>query len=144
MYQHWKEFGRHYYSRHDYEEVNSEAASDLYSNLEKLTPKLVGKQFATGTVMLADNFNYKDPIDNSLTTNQGLRIILDDSSRIIIRLSGTGTKGATLRIYLERYISNPGETRKNPQIVLSDLITSINNLAEIPKMTGMNAPTVIT
>ena len=73
-----------------------------------------------------------------------LRIILDDSSRIIVRLSGTGTKGATLRIYLERYISNSGETRKNPQIVLSDLITSINNLAEIPKMTGMNAPTVIT
>ncbi len=144
MHEHWTEYGRHYYSRHDYEEVDSEAASDLYSNLEKLTPKLVGKQFATGTVMLADNFNYKDPIDNSLTTNQGLRIILDDSSRIIIRLSGTGTKGATLRIYLERYISNPGETRKNPQIVLSDLITSINNLAEIPKMTGMNAPTVIT
>ena len=144
MDEHWKRFGRHYYSRHDYEEVASEAAQGLYARLEAMLPSLVGQSFADRTIANADNFSYVDPIDNSVTEGQGLRILLDDGSRVVIRLSGTGTKGATIRVYLESYVPSTGDLGMDPQVALADMISAINALAEIPERTGMSRPTVIT
>ncbi|WP_320666599.1 alpha-D-glucose phosphate-specific phosphoglucomutase [Prochlorococcus sp. MIT 1307] len=141
---HWKRYGRHYYSRHDYESISSDVAYELYQRLELNLHKLIGKPFSNTVVSHADNFSYKDPVDSSVTEGQGLRILLNDGSRVILRLSGTGTQGATLRVYLERYVSPDGNLKQNPQNALSDLIREIDSLAEITKRTGMNKPTVIT
>ena len=144
MAEHWNRFGRHYYSRHDYEAVASEAAHGLYDRLEGMLPGLVGQPFAGRTVSQADNFSYTDPIDGSVTSGQGLRILLDDGSRVVVRLSGTGTKGATIRVYLESYVPTDGDLNQDPQIALADMISAINALAEIQQRTGMDRPTVIT
>ncbi len=144
MNSHWSRFGRHYYSRHDYEAISTKIADDLYIRLELLLPQLIGNSFAGRTVDFADNFSYVDPIDNSSTTKQGLRILLNDGSRVIVRLSGTGTQGATLRVYLESYVSSEGVLNQDPQKALADLIQGIDSLAEIRQRTGMDRPTVIT
>jgi phosphoglucomutase len=144
MADHWKRFGRHYYSRHDYEAVDSTAAHGLYDRLEAMLPNLKGQHFAGGTIRDADNFSYTDPIDNSVTKGQGLRILLEDGSRVVIRLSGTGTKGATIRVYLESYVPNSGDLNQDPQVALGEMIRAINDLAEIEQRTGMDRPTVIT
>ena len=141
---HWRSFGRHYYSRHDYESIPIEVAYSLYARVESMLPKLIAQPFASKRITLADNFSYKDPVDYSITTQQGLRILLDDGSRVIMRLSGTGTKGATLRVYLESYVPPSGNLNLNPQIALADLINEIDDLAEITERTGMHKPTVIT
>ena len=144
MAEHWKRFGRHYYSRHDYEAVASDAAHGLYDRLEAMLPSLVGQSFAGRTISTADNFSYTDPVDGSVTSGQGLRILLDDGSRVVVRLSGTGTKGATIRIYLESYEPSSGDLNQDPQVALAGMISAINNLAEITQRTGMDQPTVIT
>ena len=144
MNSHWQRFGRHYYSRHDYEAVPTEAAHGLYDRLEMMLPSLLGQTFAGQTISGADNFSYIDPVDQSVTQGQGLRILLDDGSRVVIRLSGTGTKGATIRVYLESYVPNTGDLNQDPQIALAKLINAINDLAEIQQRTGMDQPTVIT
>ncbi|MBL6802495.1 MAG: alpha-D-glucose phosphate-specific phosphoglucomutase [Synechococcus sp. BS307-5m-G38] len=144
MANHWGRFGRHYYSRHDYEAVASDAAHGLYDRLEGMLPGLVGQSFAGRSINGADNFSYTDPIDQSVTTGQGLRILLDDGSRVVVRLSGTGTKGATIRVYLESYMPSSGDLNQDPQIALADMISGINALAEIQARTGMDRPTVIT
>ncbi|CAI8404204.1 MAG: Phosphoglucomutase [Cyanobium sp. ARS6] len=144
MSSHWQRFGRHYYSRHDYEAVPSDAAHGLYDRLEGLLPGLVGQSFASRNITGADNFSYTDPVDQSVTRGQGLRILLEDGSRIVVRLSGTGTKGATIRVYLESYVPSTGDLHQDPQIALAEMISSINSLAEIQQRTGMDRPTVIT
>ena len=144
MEEHWKSFGRHYYSRHDYEAVASEAAHGLYDRLEGMLPSLVGQAFAGRKISTADNFSYTDPVDGSVTKGQGLRLLLDDGSRVVIRLSGTGTKGATIRIYLESYVPSSGDLNQDPQVALADMISAINDLAEIKQRTSMDQPTVIT
>ena len=144
MAEHWKRYGRHYYSRHDYEAVASEAAHGLYDRLESMLPSLIGQPFAGRSISAADNFSYTDPVDQSVTKGQGLRILLDDGSRVVLRLSGTGTKGATLRVYLESYVPTTGDLDQDPQIALGDMIQAINQLAEITTRTGMDRPTVIT
>ena len=144
MADHWKRFGRHYYSRHDYEAVDSTAAHGLYDRLEAMLPSLKGQPFAGGTIRDADNFSYTDPIDNSVTQGQGLRLLLEDGSRVVIRLSGTGTKGATIRVYLESYVPSSGDLNQDPQLALGEMIRAINDLAEIEQRTGMKQPTVIT
>ena len=144
MTQHWSRFGRHYYSRHDYEAIASENAHGLYDRLESMLPRLIGQPFAGRQVSQADNFSYSDPVDGSETQSQGLRILLEDGSRVVVRLSGTGTKGATLRVYLERYEPSHGNLNQDPQHALADLINGIDALAEIQKRTGMQRPTVIT
>jgi phosphoglucomutase len=131
MADHWKRFGRHYYSRHDYEAVDSTAAHGLYDRLEAMLPSLKGQPFAGGTIRDADNFSYTDPIDNSVTQGQGLRLLLEDGSRVVIRLSGTGTKGATIRVYLESYVPSSGDLNQDPQLALGEMIRAINALAEI-------------
>ena len=144
MQQHWRRYGRHYYSRHDYEAIPSEIANKLYEDVELRLPSLLGKSFAGRNVTLADNFVYEDPIDRSITSRQGLRIILDDGSRVVLRLSGTGTKGATLRVYMESYVSSKGNFEQDPQVALAELVKSIDSFAGITKRTGMLKPTVIT
>ena len=144
MAEHWKRFGRHYYSRHDYEAVASDAAHGLYDRLESMLPSLVGQAFAGRKISTADNFSYTDPVDGSVTTGQGLRILLDDGSRVVVRLSGTGTKGATIRVYLESYVPSSGDLNQDPQVALAEMISAINDLAEIKQRTGMDQPTVIT
>ena len=137
---HWREYGRNYYSRHDYEEVDAEAANGLMTALRAQLPGLVGQHgFA-----MADDFSYDDPVDGSRTTHQGIRLIFADGSRIIYRLSGTGTAGATLRVYIERYEPDAHRHDIETQAALADLIALSRSLAEIENRTGRAAPTVIT
>lgn len=144
MTDHWQRFGRHYYSRHDYEAIDSGAAHGLYDRLRAMGPGLIGSGFAGRTIAVADDFSYRDPVDNSLTSGQGLRLLLNDGSRVVFRLSGTGTQGATLRLYLESYVATGGNLNQDPQLALADLISAADQLAEIKTRTGMAQPTVIT
>jgi len=144
MAEHWNRFGRHYYSRHDYEAIASDAAHGLYDRVKAMQSNLVGQPFAGRTIATADDFAYTDPVDGSVTSSQGLRLLLDDGSRVVLRLSGTGTQGATLRVYLESYVAPGGDLNQDPQLALADLITAIDALAEIRQRTGMERPTVIT
>ena len=141
---HWARFGRHYYSRHDYEAIASEAAHGLYNRIKEMQPALVGQSFAGRNIATADDFAYTDPVDGSLTSGQGLRLLLEDGSRVVLRLSGTGTQGATLRVYLESYVPPSGNLSQDAQMALGELITAIDGLAEIKTRTGMDRPTVIT
>jgi len=142
--QHWQKFGRNYYTRHDYEAIPSDLAKQLMTDLEAKFPSLVGQSLAGRTVSYADNFSYTDPVDNSVSNNQGLRIGFEDGARIILRLSGTGTEGATLRVYIESYEDNADKLHQDTQSALKELITLTDDLAEITSRTGRTEPTVIT
>jgi len=139
---HWAKFGRNVYSRHDYEGVDSDAANRLMDHLRGLD--LSNCALGGYKVAKHDDFAYTDPVDGSTTAKQGVRIIFVDGSRIVYRLSGTGTEGATLRVYIERFEPNPAKHDLDPQVALSDLIIIARDLAEIEKRTGRKAPTVIT
>ena len=141
---HWQEFGRNFYSRHDYEEVASEGAKALVDHVYSQFDSLKGKQFGNYTVAYADDFSYTDPVDASVSKNQGLRIGFTDGSRIIFRLSGTGTKGATLRVYLESYEADSSKHDLDTQVALKDLIDIAEEIAQIKKFTNRDQPTVIT
>ncbi len=141
---HWQQFGRNYYSRHDYEGVTTKAANGLMQHLQDSLSKLPGREFGEFTIEHADNFCYTDPIDGSVALNQGIRIIFSDSSRIIFRLSGTGTTGATLRLYLERFEPDPDKHNKATDEVLAPLVAIAEELGEIQHRTGRSEPTVIT
>ncbi len=142
--QHWAEYGRNYYTRHDYENIPSESANQLIDILQQNLSSLTGKIFNNRTITTADNFSYTDPVDNSVSNNQGIRILFDDGARIIFRLSGTGTEGATLRIYLERYVKEIAQHDLDTQEALYDLIETAELLANIIGYTKMHEPTVIT
>jgi len=142
--EHWQQFGRNYYTRHDYEGIDSETATNLVSDLEQKLPSFIGKRFANREVTYADNFSYLDPIDQSISNNQGIRIGFEDGARIIFRLSGTGTDGATLRVYIERYEADSEQHQLDTQVALSELILLADELAEISQRTRRNEPTVIT
>ena len=142
--EHWKTYGRNYYSRHDYEAVEAEPAGQLMENLRSLVPTLKGKAYGKYEVEYGDDFSYTDPIDGSLSTKQGIRIGFTDGSRIVFRLSGTGTKGATLRVYLESYEPDPSQQGYDPQVALADLIAIAAEVAQIQPLTGRDRPTVIT
>ncbi len=139
---HWKHFGRSYYQRHDHEKLNAAAASEMIANLRQKLPVLERTEFARSKILLADDFQYVDPVDGSVSKNQGIRLLLDDSSRIVCRLSGTGTEGATLRIYLERYRKDGGTA--DVSVVLSELRTAIAHLLELVRYFGTDQPDVIT
>ncbi len=141
---HWKQYGRNYYSRHDYEAIPSNIANQIFNDLSSKIPVLKENKFAGHLVKKADNFSYLDPVDNSISTNQGLRIILEDNSRVILRLSGTGTKGSTLRLYFEKFANSQQNLALNPQVALKALINDLDHLLNISKLTKMEKPTVIT
>ncbi|MCK9531230.1 MAG: alpha-D-glucose phosphate-specific phosphoglucomutase [Gammaproteobacteria bacterium] len=141
---HWQRFGRDYYTRHDYEEVDATVAKALYSDLKARLPALLGQRFGVRTVTLADDFAYTDPIDGSVSDGQGLRILFDDGARAVLRLSGTGTVGATLRVYVERYEADPARHDMNPQVALAELIDVVDALSQLKQRTGRTQPSVIT
>ena len=141
---HWIKFGRNYYSRHDYENIDTDVANALMDHIREQFSSLGGKEFGEYIVSTADDFNYIDSIDGSETSKQGIRIIFTNGSRIIYRLSGTGTKGSTLRIYIEKYESEISKQSQDTQVALSALIKIADDIGEIIKRTGMEQPTVIT
>ena len=142
--EHWSIYGRNYYTRHDYEAVDSAAANGLVDVLRAKTAELPGRKLGSYTVAYADDFHYLDPIDNSISEKQGIRIGFQDGSRIVYRLSGTGTEGATLRVYIEAYEADPARHDLDTQQALAELIQIANSLAGIRERTGRNEPTVIT
>ncbi len=142
--EHWRIYGRNYYSRHDYEEIDEGAAHALVKHLRDALPRLNGSSVNGMAVAAADDFAYHDPVDGSTTTGQGIRILFADGSRIVYRLSGTGTAGATLRVYLERYESDPSKHDLETQAALSPLTDLSRSLAEIEARTGRRAPSVVT
>ncbi|MGF1477969.1 MAG: alpha-D-glucose phosphate-specific phosphoglucomutase [Cyanophyceae cyanobacterium] len=141
---HWQKYGRNFYSRHDYEEVDKERATELMERLQSMVTDMKGKQFGDYEVEYADNFSYTDPVDGSVSKNQGIRIVFTDGSRIVFRLSGTGTKGATLRVYLESYEPDASKHDVDTQEALKPLIQLAEEIAQIQKFTDRDAPTVIT
>jgi len=141
---HWKTYGRNYYSRHDYEEVDAAAAEGLMEHLRAQLDTLEDREIGGRLIVLADDFSYLDPVDGSTAERQGIRIGFDDGSRIVFRLSGTGTVGATLRVYIERYEPPEGDHQRDTQEALADLIAVAESLAEITRRTGRTEPTVIT
>jgi phosphoglucomutase len=142
--EHWQTYGRNYYSRHDYEGVDSDRAQTLMENLRTLAPTLKGKQFGRYEVEYGDDFSYQDPVDGSVSGKQGIRIGFTDGSRIVMRLSGTGTQGATLRVYFESYEPDPAHQDQDVQQALADLMAIAEEVAKIRDFTGMDTPTVIT
>lgn len=141
---HWREYGRNYYSRHDYEEVDAAAANGLIDDLRGKLAALPGLKFAGLVVEAADDFAYHDPVDGSVTERQGIRVIFAGGSRVVFRLSGTGTSGATLRVYIERYEPDPELQGQETQAALADLIRAAEEIAGIRLRTGRDAPSVIT
>jgi phosphoglucomutase len=144
MRRHWRKYGRNYYSRHDYEGIDLAAAQSLMNHLRGGLDDIAGRTFGNERIVRADDFQYTDPIDNSVSTAQGIRIMFEGGSRIVFRLSGTGTEGATLRVYFEQYEPDPARHNQDTQQVLSDLITFAGEIANIKERTGREAPTVIT
>lgn len=141
---HWAEFGRNYYSRHDYEGVDAEAAEALMQSLRDRLTDLPGQAFAGLTVTAADEFAYDDPVDGSRAEAQGIRVWFDGGARIVFRLSGTGTVGATLRVYMENLELDPAAQSGDAQEALATVISAADAVAGIKEHTGREAPDVVT
>lgn len=139
--EHWQEYGRSYYQRHDYENLNAAAANEMIGELRGRISQLAGSTLASATVAQADDFQYTDPVEGSVSARQGIRIILDDGSRIVGRLSGTGTEGATLRLYFERYRPGGGEPIGE---MLQPLVEAARELFQLRSRFNRSAPSVIT
>jgi phosphoglucomutase len=142
--EHWATYGRNYYTRHDYEDLDTATAQSLMKALSEKLPALSGAALGGRVVAKADDFSYTDPVDGSVSKNQGLRIVFEDGSRIVFRLSGTGTSGSTLRVYIERYEADPALLAQDTQAALADLIAAADELAGLRARTGREKPDVIT
>lgn len=141
---HWAEFGRNVYSRHDYEAVPKDKAMDVIDHINSQFKTLEGQSFDQYTVKVCDNFSYHDPIDGSVSENQGIRILFECGSRIVFRLSGTGTEGATIRLYLESYDADIANHHLDAQDALAKMIEIAMHISQLKEKTGREAPTVIT
>jgi len=141
---HWATYGRNYYTRHDYEAVKSDAANRMMDELKARLSSLPGQSFGKDRIEKADDFAYHDPVDHSVSKDQGIRIFFEGGSRIVFRLSGTGTEGATIRVYIERYQPGPAGQDFDTQKVLADLIVAADKIAGIKAHTGRDRPSVIT
>jgi phosphoglucomutase len=144
VHEHWQKFGRDIYCRHDYEAVETPIANSILEHLRNQLPGLPGQSFGEYTIKYADEFSYEDPIDGSISKNQGIRVGFENGSRIVFRLSGTGTVGATLRIYIERFEADASRHNQDAQEALRELITLAEHFCEIKKRTGRTEPNVIT
>jgi len=142
--EHWASYGRNYYSRHDYEEVESDRANALVDELRAKLASLPGTSVRGMKIASADDFAYHDPVDGSVSKNQGIRVLFEGGSRVVFRLSGTGTSGATLRVYIERYEPDKSRHDLDTQVALADLISAADDIAGIKSHTGRNKPSVIT
>ena len=141
---HWAEYGRNVYSRHDYEAIPTEAANGVMAHIKAQFSSLPNQVFGQYTVKTCDDFSYTDPIDGSISTGQGIRILFSDGSRIVFRLSGTGTEGATLRIYLEAFEPNVANHHLDAQVALAEMIPIALEISQLKQRTGRDKPTVIT
>lgn len=141
---HWAQYGQNYYTRHDFEEIETDKANPVMAHIKAQLPTLAGKQFGSLTVQSADDFSYHDPIDGSISHNQGLRVLFTDGSRIVYRLSGTGTVGATIRMYIEQYQADPSKHGGDTQTALAELIQIAYQISDIAALTGRTAPNVVT
>jgi phosphoglucomutase len=141
---HWASFGRNYYTRHDYEGVDTEGAGRLVEGLRAQLDSLPGQELDGRRVAYADDFSYTDPVDNSVSGRQGIRIGFEDGARIVFRLSGTGTQGATLRVYLESYEADPDRQHRPVSEVMAPLVALAEKLADIQGHTGRSSPDVVT
>jgi len=144
VHRHWAEYGRNIYSRHDYEALPAAVAAGLMAHVKGQFAQLPARCFGDYRVKFCDDFSYTDPVDGSLSSGQGLRIVMEDGSRIVFRLSGTGTEGATLRIYLEAFEADPARQRVDAQHALAGLIDIAHELSQLKPRTGREQPTVIT
>lgn len=142
--EHWAKFGRNFYARYDYEGLPTAAANSVMQHLRDSFAALSGKSFGKYAIETCDDFSYTDPVDVSISNNQGIRLLFTDGSRIIFRLSGTGTEGATLRVYLEAYEADLSQHHLDAQMALKELITIALQVSELPARTGRDQPTVIT
>ena len=142
--EHWKEYGRNYYARHDYEGIDTAAANGLMDTLRGTLDKLPGTNVNGLTIAAADDFAYHDPVDGSISAKQGIRILFEGGSRVVFRLSGTGTSGATLRVYIERYEDDPARLGLATADALAELVVAADRIAGIAERTGRAAPDVIT
>lgn len=141
---HWREYGRHYYSRHDYEGVPSEAAAKVFEKLKESLASLAGQTFGELKVAMADEFSYTDPVTGETSAHQGIRILFENDARIIFRLSGTGTSGATIRIYFEKYEPDTAKQNDDSQHALQTLINAALQISQLAELTGRTKPSVIT
>jgi phosphoglucomutase len=144
MADHWATYGRNYYARHDYEAIAKDKADALMTALRDSLATLPGTSNSGGTIAAADDFAYTDPTDQSISRNQGVRVLFTDGSRVVFRLSGTGTEGATLRVYIERYVGTDGDLAMETGDALAPLVAAAQQLADIAGYTGMDQPSVIT
>lgn len=144
MRDHWAQFGRNYYVRHDYEEIDAAGANDLMGALRGRLASLAGADLGGKRISVADEFSYLDPVDGSLSSNQGVRLLFEDGSRIVFRLSGTGTVGATLRVYLEQFEADPARHNLDVASVMAPIAAAAVAVAEIPAFTGRLKPDVVT
>ena len=144
VHEHWQKFGRDIYCRHDYEAVETSIANGIVEHLREQLPTLPGQIFGEYVVKFADEFSYEDSVDGSISKNQGIRIGFENGSRIVFRLSGTGTVGATLRIYLERFEADASRHDQDAQEALAELIELAEQLCEVKKRTGRTEPNVMT
>ena len=144
VHDHWQQYGRDVYTRHDYEGVSAEGANALMEQLRSRTGELVGQTFGDYSVEHSDDFSYTDSVDNSVSSQQGIRILFRNGARIVYRLSGTGTEGATLRVYIEQPEKDMAKLDQDPQQSLAELIKLSSSIAEIEKFTGRTAADVIT
>jgi phosphoglucomutase len=142
--EHWARFGRNYYSRHDFEAIPADKADAMMAALKASLAGLPGRQVGGMILEAADDFAYTDPVDGSVSKGQGVRVIFAGGSRFVMRLSGTGTEGATLRLYLERYAPGPDGLDLDPQVALAPVIAAAETLAGIAAFTGRTAPDVVT
>jgi len=142
--EHWSIYGRNYYTRHDYEEIDLAAANGLMDALRGELASLPGTRYGALKLQGADDFEYRDPVDGSDTKAQGVRLLFEGGSRIVYRLSGTGTAGATLRVYIEHYVPQTGDLAQETQGALGEFIALSRELAGIEKRTGRKAPSVVT
>lgn len=141
---HWAEYGRNVYSRHDYEGIPTEQANAVMTHLRSSFEHLVGQTYGPYKVATCDDFSYLDPVDGSVSREQGIRVLFECGSRIVFRLSGTGTEGATIRIYLEAYEPDQRQHDLDAQVALAEMIEIALQLSQLAKLTGRSAPTVIT
>jgi len=144
LHDHFHRFGRNYYSRHDFEAIDTANADGMFAALREALPGLKGRDFEGMVVTHADDFAYTDPVDGSVSTKQGVRVLFDGGSRAVFRLSGTGTEGATLRLYLERFVTGPDELTEDPQSALGPVIRAAHQIAGIAAHTGRTEPDVVT
>ena len=144
MVKHWQSYGRNYYSRHDFEAIETDKANALMQNLRGQLTNLQGTQAGALTIRSADDFSYNDSVDGSVSKNQGVRVVFENDARVVFRLSGTGTQGATLRVYMEQYVPPTGNLSDSASNALTDVLTAAHEVSKLEHYTDRRTADVVT